>query len=75
MVTDNILTIRPSPVVEGDGIPDSPLRYAARSCFLDCSDRLQRRAREVNEEPLFAIRANAAAGTLKTLNSAEVARH
>ncbi|MFG6424329.1 MAG: NAD-dependent DNA ligase LigA [Paramuribaculum sp.] len=74
VVTDNILTIRSIPaVVEGDGIPDS---FEIRGEILlpwTAFDRLNAE-REANGEPLFANPRNAAAGTLKTLNSAEVAR-
>ncbi|MBD5346368.1 MAG: NAD-dependent DNA ligase LigA [Bacteroides sp.] len=74
VVTDNVLTIRSIPaVVEGPGIPDS---FEIRGEILlpwAAFDRLNAE-REENGEPLFANPRNAAAGTLKTLNSAEVAR-
>lgn len=74
IVTDNILTIRSIPaVVEGPGIPDS---FEIRGEILlpwAAFDRLNAE-READGDPLFANPRNAAAGTLKTLNSAEVAR-
>lgn len=73
-VTENVKTIRSIPLVlHGGGYPDMfeirgeiVLPWAA-------FDRLNRE-REFNEEPLFANPRNAASGTLKLQNSAEVAR-
>lgn len=73
-VTDNVKTIRSIPLVlNGDGFPEMfeirgeiVLPWAA-------FDRLNKE-REFNEEPLFANPRNAASGTLKLQNPAEVAR-
>ncbi len=73
-VTDNVRTIRSIPLqLQGEGYPDFfeirgeiVLPWAA-------FDRLNRE-RDENGEPLFANPRNAAAGTLKLQNSAEVAR-
>lgn len=74
IVTDNVKTIRSIPLVlQGHGWPDEfeirgeiVLPWAA-------FDHINAQ-RAFNEEPLFANPRNAAAGTLKLLNPAEVAR-
>lgn len=74
VVTDNITTIRSIPLqLQGTGWPEF---FEIRGEILmpwQAFDRLNKE-RELNEEPLFANPRNAAAGTLKTLNSREVAR-
>lgn len=74
VVTDNILTIRSIPtVVEGPDVPDS---FEIRGEVLlpwKAFEKLNTE-RAFNEESLFANPRNAAAGTLKLLNPAEVAR-
>lgn len=74
VVTDNIATIRSIPLqLQGTGWPEF---FEIRGEILmpwQAFDRLNKE-REFNEEPLFANPRNAAAGTLKTLNSREVAR-
>lgn len=74
VVTENIKTIRSIPLqLQGEGWPDF---FEIRGEILmpwEAFDRLNRE-REFNEEPLFANPRNAASGTLKTLNSREVAR-
>lgn len=74
VVTDNIKTIKSIPLqLQGSGWPDF---FEIRGEILmpwEAFDRLNKE-REFNEEPLFANPRNAAAGTLKTLNSREVAR-
>lgn len=74
VVTENVKTIRSIPLqLQGDGWPH---RFEIRGeIVLPWSefDRLNRE-REFNEEPLFANPRNAASGTLKMQNSAEVAR-
>ena len=74
VVTDNITTIRSIPLqLQGSGWPEF---FEIRGEILmpwQAFDRLNKE-RELNEEPLFANPRNAAAGTLKTLNSREVAR-
>lgn len=73
-VTENVKTIRSIPLVlKGKGWPD---RFEMRGEILlpwEAFDRLNAE-REFNEEPLFANPRNAAAGTLKMQNSAEVGR-
>lgn len=73
VVTDNITTIRSIPLqLQGTGWPEF---FEIRGEILmpwQAFDRLNKE-RELNEEPLFANPRNAAAGTLKTLNSREVA--
>ncbi len=73
VVTENVLTIRSIPaVVEGEDIPEA---FEIRGEILlpwEAFDRLNAERQE-NGEALFANPRNAAAGTLKTLNSAEVA--
>lgn len=74
IVTDNVMTIRSIPLkLQGSGWPDE---FEIRGEILlpwKAFDRLNAE-REFNEEPLFANPRNAAAGTLKMQNSAEVAR-
>ena len=74
VVTGNIKTIRSIPLqLQGSGWPDF---FEIRGEVLmpwSAFERLNRE-REFNEEPLFANPRNAASGTLKTLNSREVAR-
>lgn len=74
VVTDNVATIRSIPLeLRGEGWPDE---FEIRGEILlpwDAFDRLNAE-REFNEEPLFANPRNAASGTLKLQNSAEVAR-
>lgn len=74
VVTDNIRTIRSIPlVIEGDDVP--PLFEIRGEVVLPWSEFERLNAeREQAGESLFANPRNAAAGTLKTLNSAEVAR-
>lgn len=73
-VTDNVITIRSIPL-ELSGT-DWPQRFEIRGEILlpwVAFDRLNAE-RAYNEEPLFANPRNAAAGTLKMQNSAEVGR-
>lgn len=74
VVTDNVRTIRSIPLrLQGEGWPD---RFEIRGEIVlpwEAFDRLNAE-REFQEEPLFANPRNAAAGTLKLLNPAEVAR-
>jgi DNA ligase (NAD+) len=74
VVTENVKTIRSIPLqLQGSGWPRS---FEIRGEILlpwAAFDRLNRE-REANEEPLFANPRNAASGTLKMQNSAEVAR-
>lgn len=74
VVTENIKTIRSIPLrLQGEGWP---AMFEIRGEILmpwSEFDRLNKE-REYNEEPLFANPRNAAAGTLKTLDSREVAR-
>ncbi len=74
VVTENIKTIRSIPLqLQGEGWPDS---FEIRGEILlpwKAFDALNAR-READGEPLFANPRNAAAGTLKTLDSREVAR-
>lgn len=74
VVTENVKTIRSIPLqLQGTGWPDF---FEIRGEILmpwSAFDRLNRE-REYNEEPLFANPRNAASGTLKMLNSREVAR-
>ena len=74
-VTDNVRTIRciPLQLRPGSGYPE---HFEVRGEILmpwNVFDDLNKE-REYNEEPLFANPRNAAAGTLKMQNSAEVAR-
>jgi DNA ligase (NAD+) len=74
VVTDNVMTIRSIPLqLQGD---DWPEMFEIRGEILlpwKAFDRLNEE-RAYNEEPLFANPRNAAAGTLKLQNSAEVSR-
>lgn len=74
VVTDNVITIRSIPLqLKGTGFPR---RFEIRGEIVlpwKAFDRLNAE-REFNEEPLFANPRNAASGTLKMQNSAEVAR-
>lgn len=73
-VTENVKTIRSIPLqLRGSGWPE---RFEIRGEIVlpwNAFDKLNRE-REFNEEPIFANPRNAAAGTLKMQNSAEVAR-
>lgn len=74
VVTDNVKTIRSIPLqLTGDGYPEM---FEIRGEIVlpwVAFDRLNEE-RAKNEEPLFANPRNAASGTLKMQNSAEVAR-
>lgn len=74
VVTDNVKTIRSIPLqLQGSGWPE---QFEIRGEILlpwKAFDRLNEE-RAYNEEPLFANPRNAASGTLKMQNSAEVAR-
>ena len=74
VVTDHVMTIRSIPLqLSGSGWPD---KFEIRGEIVlpwKAFERLNRE-RAFNEEPLFANPRNAAAGTLKLQNSAEVAR-
>lgn len=74
VVTDNVKTIRSIPLVlSGSGWPEE---FEIRGEIVlpwKAFEKLNAE-RAFNEEPLFANPRNAASGTLKTLNSAEVAR-
>ena len=74
IVTDNVMTIKSVPLqLNGSGWPQE---FEIRGEIVlpwKAFDRLNAE-REFNEEPLFANPRNAAAGTLKMQNSAEVAR-
>ena len=74
IVTENIKTIRSIPLqLMGSDWPDS---FDIRGEILlpwQAFDKLNAE-REINEEPLFANPLNAAAGTIKLQNPAEVAR-
>lgn len=74
VVTENVKTIRSIPLqLQGDGWPRQfEIRGEIVLPWAEF-DRLNRE-REFNEEPLFANPRNAASGTLKMQNSAEVAR-
>lgn len=74
VVTDNVKTIRSIPLqLRGGGWPDF---FEIRGEIVMPWKEFERlnAEREFNEEPLFANPRNAAAGTLKLLNPAEVAR-
>ncbi len=74
-VTANVITIKTIPL-DLSGIEDVPDKFEARGEILlpwQSFERLNEE-RQFNEEPLFANPRNAAAGTLKLQNSAEVAR-
>ena len=73
-VTENVKTIRSIPLILQPG--DWPEKFEVRGEIVlpwESFDKLNKE-REQNEEPLFANPRNAAAGTLKMQNSAEVAR-
>lgn len=73
-VTENVKTIRSIPLQLPKG--DWPEKFEVRGEIVlpwDAFDRLNKE-REFNEEPLFANPRNAASGTLKMQNRAEVAR-
>ncbi|MBO7610074.1 MAG: NAD-dependent DNA ligase LigA [Muribaculaceae bacterium] len=74
-VTSNVITIKTVPLELPQGM-DYPDSFEVRGEILlpwASFERLNKE-REFNEEPLFANPRNAAAGTLKLQNSAEVAR-
>lgn len=74
-VTSNVITIKSVPLQLPEGL-DYPERFEVRGEILlpwKSFERLNEE-RQFNEEPLFANPRNAAAGTLKLQNSAEVAR-
>lgn len=74
IVTANVKTIKSIPLtLQGEGWPDF---FEIRGEILMPWKEFERlnREREFNEEPLFANPRNAAAGTLKTLDTREVAR-
>ena len=74
-VTANVITIKSVPL-EITGVDDLPDKFEARGEIVlpwQSFERLNQE-RQFNEEPLFANPRNAAAGTLKLQNSAEVAR-
>lgn len=74
VVTANVKTIKSIPLqLQGEGWPDF---FEIRGEILMPWKEFERlnREREFNEEPLFANPRNAAAGTLKTLDTREVAR-
>lgn len=74
VVTDNVMTIKSVPLqLTGDDYPDS---FEIRGEIVLPWKEFERlnQEREYNEEPLFANPRNAASGTLKMQNSAEVAR-
>lgn len=74
-VTTNVITIRSIPLQLPQGV-DYPARFEVRGEILLPWANFERlnKERAFNEEPLFANPRNAAAGTLKMQNSAEVAR-
>lgn len=74
VVTDNVMTIRSIPLqLQGEGYPEEfEIRGEIVLPWKEF-DRLNAE-REFNEEPLFANPRNAASGTLKMQNSAEVAK-
>ena len=74
-VTANVITIKSVPL-EITGVDDLPDRFEVRGEIVlpwSSFEKLNEE-RQFNEEPLFANPRNAAAGTLKLQNSAEVAR-
>ncbi|MBQ4344818.1 MAG: NAD-dependent DNA ligase LigA [Muribaculaceae bacterium] len=74
VVTDNVKTIKSIPLqLKGEGIPNLLEIRGEIVLPWQAFERLNRE-REFNEEPLFANPRNAASGTLKMQNSAEVAR-
>ena len=74
-VTSNVITIKSIPLQLPDG-GNYPDKFEVRGEILLPWENFERlnKEREYNEEPLFANPRNAAAGTLKLQNSAEVAR-
>ena len=74
-VTANVITIRSVPLQLPEGL-DFPIRFEVRGEILLPWKSFEaiNKERAFNEEPLFANPRNAAAGTLKLQNSAEVAR-
>ncbi len=74
-VTANVITIRSLPLQLPQGM-DYPARFEVRGEILLPWAQFEHlnQERAFNEEPLFANPRNAAAGTLKLQNSAEVAR-
>jgi len=74
-VTANVITIKSVPL-DLSNIVDLPDKFEVRGEILLPWKRFEalNKEREYNEEPLFANPRNAAAGTLKLQNSAEVAR-
>lgn len=74
VVTDNVKTIRSIPLqLSGEGYPEMfEIRGEIVLPWTDFDRLNEERSR--NEEPLFANPRNAASGTLKMQNSAEVAR-
>lgn len=74
VVTDNVKTIKSIPLqLTGEGWPDFFEIRGEIVLPFSSFDRINAE-RAFNEEPLFANPRNAAAGTLKLLNPAEVAR-
>ncbi len=74
VVTENVMTIKSVPLeLAGD---DYPEKFEIRGEIVLPWKEFERlnKEREFNEEPLFANPRNAASGTLKMQNSAEVAR-
>ena len=74
-VTSNVITIKSVPL-EITGVDDLPDKFEVRGEIVlpwKSFEKLNE-DRQFNEEPLFANPRNAAAGTLKLQNSAEVAR-
>ena len=74
-VTANVITIKSVPL-EITGVDDLPDKFEVRGEILLSWQSFEKlnAERQFNEEPLFANPRNAAAGTLKLQNSAEVAR-
>ena len=74
-VTANVITIKSVPL-EITGVADLPDKFEVRGEIVlpwSSFEKLNQE-RQFNEEPLFANPRNAAAGTLKLMNSAEVSR-
>lgn len=74
-VTANVITIKTVPL-EITGMDDLPEKFEVRGEILLPWKNFEKlnEERQFNEEPLFANPRNAAAGTLKLQNSAEVSR-
>ena len=74
-VTSNVITIKSVPL-EITGVDDLPDKFEVRGEIVLPWKSFEKinEERQFNEEPLFANPRNAAAGTLKLQNSAEVAR-